>query len=86
MEMYDKNINGKELVELIRNERKLFHSKARFPNALLIHPGYYSVLKKVIEQDNTSTQKKVFDLEIFETEDTSSFQFIRIYDPHECSI
>jgi hypothetical protein len=86
MEMYDKNIKGKELVDLIRNERKLFHSKARFPNALLIHPGYYSVLKKVIEQDDTSTKKKVFDLEIFETEDISSFQLIRIYDPHECSI
>jgi hypothetical protein len=86
MKMENENITGNQVLELIRNDRKLFHSKARFPNAILIHPGYYSVLKEVIKTENPSKIKKIFDLEIFETEDTSSFQLIRIYDSHECSI
>jgi hypothetical protein len=86
MMMEDENITGNQVLELIRKDRQLFHSKARFPNAILIHPGYYSVLKDVIKTENPSVKKKVFDLEIFETEDTSSYQLIRIYDPHECSI
>ena len=86
MKMKDENISGKQLLELIREDRKLFHSKARFPNAILIHPGYYSVLKEVVNTENPSGEKKIFDLMIFETEDTSSYQLIRIYDPHECSI
>ncbi len=86
MKMEDENITGSQVLELIREERKLFHSNARFPNAILIHPGYYSVLKKVIQTESTSKNKKIFDLEIFETEDIPSFQLIRIYDAHECSI
>ena len=86
MKMKDENINGKQLLELIRDDRKLFHSKARFPNAILIHPGYYSVLKEVVNTENPSGEKKIFDLMIFETEYISSYQLIRIYDPHECSI
>jgi hypothetical protein len=86
MKMEDENITGNQVLELIREERKSFHAKARFPNAILIHPGYYSVLKKVIQTKSTSKNKKVFDLEIFETEDIPSFQLIRIYDSHECSI
>lgn len=86
MKMENENITGNQVLELIRDERKSFHNNARFPNAILIHPGYYSVLKDVIKTGNLSKVKKVFDLEIFETEDTSSIQLIRIYDPHECSI
>lgn len=85
MKMDNENINGNQLLELIRNTRKAFHSKARFPNAILIHPGYYAVLKDVIDTEKISDQK-IFDLEIFITEDTPSFQMIRIYDTHECSI
>ncbi len=86
MKMENLNITGDQVLELIREQRKVFHGKARFPNAILIHPGYYSVLKEVIKTESTSKTKKVFDLEIFETEDTPSFELIRIYDSHECSI
>ena len=86
MKMDNENINGDQLLELIRNTRKSFHSKARFPNAILIHPDYYTVLKDVIDTEKISDQKKIFDLEIYITEDTPSFQMIRIYDSHECSI
>ena len=86
MKMENEDITGNQVLEFIREQRKLFHSKARFPNAILIHPGYYSVLKEVIENEKASKMKKIFDLEIFETKDTSSFQLIRIYDSHECSI
>ena len=86
MKKKDENISGEKLLELIREDRKLFHSKARFPNAILIHPGYYSLLKEVVNTENPSGEKKIFDLMIFETKDTSSYQLIRIYDPHECSI
>ncbi len=86
MKKKDENISGEHLLELIREDRKLFHSKARFPNAILIHPGYYSLLKEVVNTENPSGEKKIFDLMIFETKDTSSYQLIRIYDPHECSI
>ena len=86
MKMENEDITGDQVLEYIREQRKLFHSKARFPNAILIHPDYYSVLKEVIKTENALKMKKIFDLEIFETEDTSSFQLIRIYDSHECSI
>ncbi len=87
MKMEDENITGNQVLELIRDKRKSFHSKARFPNAILIHPGYYSLLKKVINTESSSLKiKKILDLEIFETEDVPSFQLIRIYDSHECSI
>lgn len=85
MDMKNEDITGEELLKSISDKRKLFHSKAQFPNAILIHPGYYSILKKVMKSENISS-KKIFDLVIFETEDTSSYQLIRIYDPHECSI
>jgi hypothetical protein len=86
MKMEDTNITGNGVLELIREKRKLFHSKARFPNAILINPGYLSRLKEVNKIDDESENRKVFDLEIYETEDVSSFQLIRIYDSHECSI
>ena len=85
MDMKKENLTGEELLGSIRDKRKSFHNKAQFPNAILIHPDYYSILKKVMKSENIS-RKKIFDLEIFETEDTSSYQLIRIYDPHECSI
>ena len=58
MKMDNENINGNQLLELIRNTKKTFHSKARFPNAILIHPGYYAVLKDVIDTEKISDQKK----------------------------
>ena len=86
MKMDDDNITGNQVLELIKDKRKSFHNKARFPNAILIHPGYYSMLKEVLQAENLSKNKKILDLEIFETEDVSSIQLIRIYDSHECSI
>ena len=85
MKMEDDNITGNKVLELIKDKRKSFHNKARFPNAILIHPGYYSVLKQVLPA-NLSKNKNILDLEIFETEDVQSIQLIRIYDTHECSI
>lgn len=86
MKMENENITGEEVLEAIRETRKTFHNKARFPNALLIHPGYYDVLKPILNKENSKHDKKIFDLTIFETEDTPSFEMIRIYDAHECSI
>ena len=86
MKMENDNITGNQVLELIKDKRKSFHTKARFPNALLIHPGYYSVLKEVLPTENKTKNKKIFDLEIFETEDVQSILLIRIYDSHECSI
>jgi hypothetical protein len=86
MKMEDENITGNNLLELIGNKRKKYHGKARFPNAILIHPGYYDVLKDVVPSENSSNHKKVFDLEIFVTDDVPSFKLIRIYDSRECSI
>jgi hypothetical protein len=86
MKMEDTDITGDGVLELIREKRKLFHSKARFPNAILINPGYLSRLKEVITLGDESENKKVFDLVIYVTEDVPSFQLIRIYDSHECSI
>lgn len=82
--MEDEKIDGNKVLGLIRDKRRLFNDKARFPNAILIHPSYYAALKEVLDTDRD--HKKIFDLEIFETEDTSSFQLIRIYDHDECSI
>jgi len=56
MNMEDDNITGNQVLELIKDKRKSFHSKARFPNALLIHPGYYSVLKEVLPAENRIEQ------------------------------
>ena len=86
MKMEDDNITGNQVLELIKEKRKSFHNKARFPNAILIHPSYYSVLKEIMPEENLSKNKKILDLEIFETEDVPSIQLIRIYDSHECSI
>ena len=86
MKMEDDNITSNQVLELIKDKRKSFHNKARFPNAILIHPGYYSVLKEVMPAKSLSKNKKILDLEIFETEDVQSIQLIRIYDSHECSI
>ena len=85
MDIKNENLTGEQLLKSISDKRKLFHSKAQFPNAILINPSCYSILKKVMKSENISS-KKIFDLEIFVTEDTSSYQLIRIYDPHECSI
>ncbi len=86
MKMEYADITGDQVLELIKDKRKSFHNKARFPNAILIHPGYYSVLKELLPSKNLSENKKILDLEIFETEDVPSIQLIRIYDSHECSI
>jgi len=86
MKMENENITGNQVLELIKDKRKSFHNKARFPNAILIHPGYYSVLIEVLPAENQTKNKKILDLEIFETEDVPSIQLIRIYDSHECSI
>jgi hypothetical protein len=86
MKMENENIKGEEVLESIRETRKLFHSKAHFPNAILINPVYYSALEKVLDHANPAINKKIFDLTIFVTEDTSSFEMIRVYDSHECSI
>jgi len=91
MEMEDENISGETLLELIKDNQILFHEDAHssagkyIPNAILIHPGYYAVLKEVIKTENTPNEKKV-DLKIFETEDVSSFKLIKIFVPDECSI
>jgi hypothetical protein len=86
MRMENDNITGNQVLELIKDKRKSFHNKARFPNAILIHPGYYSVLKEIVPAENLSKNKKILDLEIFETEDVPSIKLIRIYDSNECSI
>ncbi len=86
MKMENENVTGEEVLESIRETRKLFHSKARFPNAVLIHPGYYAVLKNVVNNEISEFDKKIFDLLIFVTEDISSFEMIRTYDRNECSI
>jgi hypothetical protein len=86
MNMENKNITGQEVLESIRETRKLFHSKAHFPNAILMHPGYYSVLKEVIDNEDHPQHNKIFDLIIYVSEDTASFELIRVYDSHECSI
>jgi hypothetical protein len=89
MDMEDKNISGPSLLKLIRDKRKLFHHKANskagyfIPNAILIHPDYYSLLKEEIKTEN---KKIIFDMEIIETNDISSFKLIKIYKPDECSI
>ena len=83
MKMEDENIKGSTLLKSIKDKRKLFHDKAHkasgfIPNAILIHPGYYSVLKEEIKTENKNI---IFDREIFETEDTSSFKLIKSYKP-----
>ena len=46
MEMEDENISGETLLELIKDNRILFHEDAHssadkyIPNAILINPGY----------------------------------------------
>lgn len=86
MKMENENISGEEILESIRETRRTFHNKARFPNAVLIHPQYYILLKGVMDQKNLGNSKKIFDLIIYETEDISSYELIRVYDSHECSI
>ena len=86
MNMEENIITGNQVLELIRDKRRVFHDKAQFPNAILIHPSYYSLLKEVIPSENLKKNKKILDLEIFITEDVPSIQLIRIYDTHECSI
>ena len=58
MKMEDNNITGNQVLELIKDKRKSFHNKARFPNAILIHPGYYSVLKQVLPAENRKKIKR----------------------------
>ena len=91
--MEDENISGAALLELIKENRKQLHKKAHssagsfMPNDILIHPSYYTVLKEVIDTENSSKEKKViFDLEIFETEDITSFKLIKTFVPDNCSI
>ena len=91
--MEDENISGTSLLELIKENRKQLHKKAHFsagsfmPNAILIHPNYYTVLKDVMNTENSSKEKRViFDLEIFETEDIASFKLIKAFVHDNCSI
>jgi len=66
MEMEDENISGETLLELIKDNRIFFYEDAHssagkyIPNALLIHPGYYAVLKEVIKTRILLMRKKLF--------------------------
>lgn len=84
MKMEDENITGDELIEMIRERRRFFHSKARFPNGILINSSFFNLIKQDIGLEHNS--KKIFDLEIFITDDIPSFKLIRLYNQDECSI
>ena len=84
--MKNEKITGEEVLELIREKRKMFHSKAHFPNAILINPDYYSLLKDVLRSEDSEPPKEIFDLVIFETSDIPSFLLIRTYEPDKCSV
>ncbi len=84
--MENKKTTGKKLLDSIKERRKLFHSKARFPNAILINPQEYFVLKDFINSENTGPFKQILDLAIFVSEDISRFKLIRTYDHDDCSV
>lgn len=84
--MKNEKITGEELLALIREKRKMFHSKARFPNAILINPDYYSVLKDSLRSEDSEPPKEIFDLVIFETSDVPLFTLIRTYEYDKCSV
>lgn len=81
--MENKKTTAKKLLDSIKERRKLFHSKARFPNAILINPKDYSILK---ESKNIKSSKQILDLAIFISEDIESFKLIRTYNHDECSV
>lgn len=81
--MENKKTTAKKLLDSIKEKRKLFHSKARFPNAILINPKDYSILK---ESKNIKSSKQILDLAIFISEDIESFKLIRTYNHDECSV
>jgi hypothetical protein len=84
--MKNEKITGEEVLASIREKRKLFHSKAHFPNAILINPKYYSVLKDELKPEDPELPKEILDLMIFETNDIPSFKLIRTYDHDKCSV
>ena len=84
--MNNEKVTCGEVLVLIREKRKMFHSKARFPNAILINPEYYSVLKDALKSEDPKHPKEILDLVIFETADIPSFKLIRTYEPDKCSV
>ncbi|ADZ10018.1 hypothetical protein Metbo_1796 [Methanobacterium lacus] len=84
--MENKKTAGKKLLDSIKDRRKMFHSKARFPNAILINSNDYSVLKDFINIDTKESLTQILDLAIFISDDVPSFQLIRTYDHDDCSV
>jgi len=84
--MKNEKITGEEVLASIRENRKKFHSKAHFPNAILINPDYYSVLKDALRSEDPEPPKEILDLVIFETSDIPSFKLIRTYENDKCSV
>lgn len=82
----ENKITGKEVLALIREKRKFFHMKARFPNAILINPNYYSALNDDLNSENPEHPKEIMDLVVFETMDIPTFKLIRIYNEDECTV
>jgi hypothetical protein len=84
--MENKKTAGKKILDSIKDRRKMFHSKARFPNAILINSNDYSVLKDFINIDTKESLTQILDLAIFISDDVPSFQLIRTYDHDDCSV
>lgn len=84
--MKNEKITGEEVLASIREKRKIFHSKAHFPNAILINPEYYSVLKDALKSEDPKQPKEILDLVIYETSDIPSFILIRTYESDKCSV
>ncbi len=84
--MENKKNTGQKLFDSIKEKRKLYHSKARYPNAILINPKDYSILKDILNKEKTKPSKQILDLEIFVSEDIPSFKLIRTYNHDECSV
>lgn len=84
--MENKKTAGKKLLDSIKDRRKLFHSKARFPNAILINSNDYSVLKDFINIGTKRSLTQILDLNIFISDDVPSFKLIRTYDHDDCSV
>lgn len=82
--MKNEKISGEEVLASIKEKRKMFHSKAHFPNAILINPEYYSVLKDALKSEDPEPPREILDLVIFETADIPSFILIRTYESDKC--
>ncbi|UTB32070.1 MAG: hypothetical protein NKF70_11275 [Methanobacterium sp. ERen5] len=84
--MENEKTAGKKLLDSIKERRKLFHSKARFPNAILINSNDYSVLKDFVNLEDKKSLTQILDLAIFISDDIPSFKLIRTYDHDDCSV